>query len=192
MPTSDAELTCQALAGSQAAFSTLVGRYASAAVNVATRLVGDRAVAEELAQEAFVKAFARLATFDPDRRFSSWFFRILHNVSVDYLRQRRIKTTSLDALLTGGYAGPTDHHPSSSPETEAERRALAAALAKALGRLRVPFREAIILKYQQGLSVDEIAEVLSIPRGTVKTYLHRGRKELAVILSAAGWGRAES
>ncbi len=69
MPTSDAELTCQALAGSQAAFSALVGRYASAAVNVATRLVSDRAVAEELAQEAFVKAFARLATFDPDRRF---------------------------------------------------------------------------------------------------------------------------
>lgn len=123
---------------------------------------------------------------------TSWFFRILHNVSVDYLRQRRIKTTSLDTLLTGGYAGPADHHPSSSPETDAERRALAAALAKAFGRLRVPFREAIILKYQQGLSIDEIAEVLSIPQGTVKTYLHRGRKELAVILSAAGWGRAES
>ncbi len=188
MPTSDAELTRQALAGSQAAFTALVGRYASAAVNVAARMVGDRALAEELAQDAFVKAFARLETFDPGRRFSSWFFRILHNVSVDYLRQGRIRTTSLDALLTEGYAGPADPEPASSPETETERRALAAALADALGQLRVEFREALILKYHQGLSVEEIAEILGIPEGTVKTHLYRGRKELALILSAAGWG----
>jgi RNA polymerase sigma-70 factor (ECF subfamily) len=166
----------------------LVGRYASAAVNVAARLVGDRGLAEELAQDAFVKAFARLGTFDPKRRFSSWFFRVFHNVSIDYLRQRRVTTTSLDALLTSGYAGPADPGPASSPETETERRALAAALADALGQLRVEFREAVILKCQQGLSVDEIAEILTIPEGTVKTHLYRGRKELPLILSAAGWG----
>jgi len=188
VPTSDAELARQALGGSQTAYSALVGRYASAAINVAARLVNDRALAEELAQEAFVRAFSRLATYDHERRFSSWFFQILHNVSVDYLRRRRVETVSLDALVNAGYAGPADEDPASSPETETERRALAAALADAVGHLRQDFREAIVLKYKQGLSVDEIAEILGVPVGTVKTYLHRGRKELAAVLSAAGWG----
>ena len=190
MPTSDAELARRALAGSQAAYSELVERYASSAVNVAVRLVNDRALAEELAQEAFVRAFARLGTFDQERRFSSWFFQILHNVSVDYLRRRRVETVSLDALLTAGHAGPADD-PSSSPESEAERTELAEALTEALGRLRLDFREAVVLKYHQGLSVDEIAGILGVPEGTVKTYLHRARKELATILSAAGWGPAD-
>lgn len=94
MTTSDAELVRQALAGSQEAFRTLVSRYASAAVNVAARLVHDRALAEDLAQEAFVRAFARLKTYDPERRFSSWFFQVLHNVSIDYLRRRRVPAPS--------------------------------------------------------------------------------------------------
>ena len=187
MPTSDAELARRALAGSQAAYSELVERYASPAVNVAVRLVNDRALAEELAQEAFVRAFARLGTFDQERRFSSWFFQILHNVSVDYLRRRRVETVSLDALLTAGHAGPADD-PGHSPESEAERGELAEALTEALGQLRHDFREAVVLKYQQGLSVDEIAAILGVPEGTVKTYLHRARKELAAKLLAAGWG----
>jgi len=68
-----------------------------------------------------------------------------------------------------------------------ERGALAAALGDALSRIRSEYREAIILRYQQGLTVEEIADVLKAPEGTVKTYLHRARKELAAILSAAGW-----
>jgi RNA polymerase sigma-70 factor (ECF subfamily) len=191
VPTSDAELARQALAGSQAAYAELVARYASPAVNVAARLVSDRALAEELAQEAFVRAFARLGTYDQERRFSSWFFQILHNVSVDYLRRRRVETISLDTLLTAGHPGPADDTPATSPEYEAEQRALATALTEAMGRLRYEFREAVVLKYQQGLSVDEIAAILGVPEGTVKTYLHRARKELAVILSAAGWGPAD-
>ena len=190
MPTSDAELARRALAGSQAAYSELVERYASPAVNVAIRMVNDRALAEELAQEAFVRAFARLGTFDQERRFSSWFFQILHNVSVDYLRRRRVETVSLDALLTAGHAGPADD-PGRSPESEAERAELTAVLTEALGQLRHDFREAVVLKYQQDLSVDEIAAILGIPEGTVKTYLHRARKELAQRLLAAGWGPSD-
>lgn len=187
MPTSDAELVRQALAGSQAAYRTLVARYASAAVNVAARLVHDRAVAEELAQDAFVRAFARLATYDPERRFSAWFFRVLHNVAVDHLRRRRVDTVSLDALAADGYQGPAADAAETSPEDELERRRLAAALQNALGRLRPEYREVIVLRYQQGLTVDEIAGVLQLPDGTVKTFLHRARRELAAILSAAGW-----
>lgn len=188
MPPSDAELARQALEGSQAAYSTLVARYASAAIGVAARLVNDRGVAEEVAQDAFVKAFTRLSTYDPERRFSAWFFRILHNVAIDHLRRRRLQTVSLDALMVDGYAGPpAPAH--ASPDTDVQRRELADALDAALSRLRGDFRAAVVLKYQQDLSVDEIAGILGVPEGTVKTYLHRARKELAGVLAAAGWGR---
>lgn len=187
MPTSDGELARQALAGSQAAYRVLVERYASAAVNVASRLIPDRGLAEDLAQEAFVRAFARLKTYDPERRFSAWFFQVLHNVVVDHLRRRRLHTVSLDALQAEGYPGPTTNAAASSPEAELERRTLGAALADALGRIRAEYRDAIVLRYQQDLTVEEIADILQLPEGTVKTHLHRGRKELAAILAAAGW-----
>ncbi|MBI2188212.1 MAG: sigma-70 family RNA polymerase sigma factor [Acidobacteria bacterium] len=189
MPTSDAELVREALAGSQAAYHALVARYASAAVTMAARLVRDRAVAEELAQDAFVRAFARLSTYDPERKFSAWFFRVLHNLVIDYLRRRRIDTVSLDALTAEGYPGP---QADSSPEDELERRSLADALEKALEHLRTEYREVVVLRYQQGLTVDEIAGVLGLPEGTVKTFLFRARKELAALLTAAGWKPAEA
>ncbi|HEY5619241.1 MAG TPA: sigma-70 family RNA polymerase sigma factor [Vicinamibacterales bacterium] len=187
MPTSDGELARQALAGSQEAYRTLVSRYASAAVNMAARLVNDRTLAEDLAQDAFVRAFARLKTYDPERRFSAWFFQILHNIAVDHFRRKRVATSSLDELQAGGYPGPPADDAASSPHVDVERKALAAALAKALQCIRTEHREAIVLRYQQGLTVEEIAETLRLPEGTVKTYLHRGRKELAAILAAAGW-----
>ena len=187
MPSSDGELARQALAGSQQAYQTLVGRYASAAVNMAARLVRDRTLAEHLAQDAFVRAFARLNTYDPERRFSAWFFQILRNIVIDHLRRRRVAAISLDELQAGGYPGPPSEDPESSQEADAERKELGRALEDGLQRIRTEYREAIVLRYQQGLTVDEIAGILHMPEGTVKTYLHRGRKELAVILSSAGW-----
>lgn len=186
MTPSDADLARQALAGSQEAFRELVTRYAPSAVNMAARLVHDRALAEDLAQDAFVRAFARLKTYDPDRRFSSWFFQVLHNVAVDHLRRKRIDAVSLDTLQAHGYPGPpSDAH--ASPEAQAERSSMGTALAAALEKLRPEYRETLVLKYQQDLGVDEIATILSLPVGTVKTFLHRGRKELAERMAAAGW-----
>lgn len=162
-------------------------RYASAAINVAARLVNDRGLAEDLAQDGFVRAFARLKTYDSERRFSAWFFQVVHNVAVDYLRRNRVETVSLDALQADGYPGPASDEPASSPEGEAERHALAEALTDALSRIRSEYREAIVLRYQQGLTVEEVADAMQVPEGTAKTYLHRGRKALAAILSVAGW-----
>jgi RNA polymerase sigma-70 factor (ECF subfamily) len=184
VPTSDVELVRHAMAGSQAAYRALVARYASAAVNMATRMVRDRAVAEELAQDAFVRAFARLSTYDPERKFSAWFFRVLHNVVIDHLRRRWVDTVSLDALAAEGFQGP---QADASPENDLDRQRLAAAIEEALGRLRTEYREVVVLRYQQGLRIDEVAEVLALPEGTVKTFLFRARKELAGLLTAAGW-----
>jgi RNA polymerase sigma-70 factor, ECF subfamily len=185
--TSDAELVRQALAGSQAACQDLVGRYATPAVNLATRMVRDRAVAEELAQEAFARAFQRLSTYDQQLRFASWFFQILHNVAIDYLRRKRPATVSLDEWEESGYPGIEPTSPETPPDVLAEQAAVARAVDAALYLIRPEYREAVVLRYQEDLSVQEVAEIMGVPAGTVKTYLFRARKELASILSARGW-----
>jgi RNA polymerase sigma-70 factor (ECF subfamily) len=185
---SDAELVQQALAGSQQAYQDLVKRYATPAVNLATRMVWDRAVAEELAQEAFARAFEHLSSYDQQRRFIGWFFQILHNITIDYLRRKQPTTVSLDEMGEGGYrAGAGATSKGSSPEALAGQAELAHAMDAALALIRPEYREAVVLRYREELSVEEIADTMSVPTGTVKTYLYRARKELASILSAQGW-----
>jgi RNA polymerase sigma-70 factor (ECF subfamily) len=191
-PPSDAELAQQALAGSQAAYHQLVTRYAGPAVNLATRMVRDRALAEDLAQEAFARAFDRLATYNGQARFASWFFQILHHVAVDYLRRKRLPSVSLDELEAAGHPGFASPSKADSPAAQAEHSELAADLDTALAGIRPEYREAVVLRYREDLPVQEIAEIMGIPVGTVKTYLFRARKELATVLAGRGWGGRET
>lgn len=184
----DAELVQQALAGSQEACLALVNRYATPAVNLAARMVQDRALAEDLTQEAFKRAFERLHTFDQQRRFSSWFFQILHHVTVDHLRRKRLATVSVDVLENAAHAANSEAGPGPLPDEQAEHAAMSRGLEIALARIRPEYREMVILRYREELSVEEIALTMGVPIGTVKTYLHRARKELAAILSGLGWG----
>ena len=186
---SDAELAREALAGSEAAYRELVTRYATPAVNFIFRFVRDRALAEDLAQEGFLRVYQRLNTFDPGRKFSSWFFQVLRNITIDYLRINRLPTSSLDELTEEGNQGAAVDRDSASPEELAGQSELATAMGAALSRIRPEYREVVVLRYQEGLTQPEIAEILGIPSGTVKTYLHRARKELAGILAEQGWGR---
>jgi RNA polymerase sigma-70 factor (ECF subfamily) len=185
---SDAELARDALAGSEAAYRELVTRYATPAVNFIFRFVRDRALAEDLAQEGFLRVYQRLNTFDPERKFSSWFFQVLRNITIDYLRVNRLPTSSLDELAQEGNQGAAVDRESASPEELAGQSELAGVMSAALSRLRPEYREVVVLRYQEGLTQPEIAEILGLPSGTVKTYLHRARKELAGILAEQGWG----
>lgn len=189
---SDAELARDARSGSEAAYRELVARYATPAVNFIFRLVHDRALAEDLAQEGFLRVYQRLNTYDPERKFSSWFFQVLRNVTIDYLRVHRLPTASLDALQEEGHPVAAVDRESASPEELAGRGELASAIGAALSRLRPDYREVVVLRYQEGLTQPEIAEILGLPAGTVKTYLHRARKELAEILAGEGWGPASA
>ena len=184
---SDAELARDALAGSEAAYRELVTRYATPAVNFIYRFIRDRTLAEDLAQEGFLRVYQRLNTYDPQRKFSSWFFQVLRNITIDYLRVNRLPTASLDELEEEGHRGAAMDRESVSPEQAAQQAELAVAMAAALSRIRPEYREVVVLRYQEGLTHPEIAEVLGLPSGTVKTYLHRARKELAEILSGSGW-----
>ena len=181
-PPSDAELATEALAGSEAASRALVARYATPAVNFVFRVVHDRALAEDLSQEGFLRVFQRLNTYDPERKFSSWFFQVLRNVTIDYLRVNRLATSSLDELAEAGFEGAVADPASSSPELLARQGELAGALEEALTRIRPEYREIVVLRYQEGLTHQEIAEILGLPAGTVKTHLHRARKALAAML----------
>ena len=149
----------QALAGSQSAFEQIVRRYQRPVISLLIRLTGDAALAEDLAQEAFVKAFRNLAAFDTRRRLSSWLFRIAHNTGIDALRKARPVTVDIDA------AAPPDLLIAAPAADPVERRALGQAIDRALAELRPDQRTAVVLRYEQGLSFDEIGQVLGHPRG---------------------------
>ena len=186
----DAELVERVVDGDGDAFRQLVERYQRPVYGLLLRMVRTPALAEDLAQETLIKAYRAIATFDRSRRFSSWLFKIAHNTAIDHLRKKSPPTVTLetddDERLDplASLAAPE----SRSPEAQAAGRDLAEALQEALMELRPDYREAILLRFQQGLPYEEIAEVLDLPLGTVKTHLHRARKQMAATLRAGGWG----
>jgi RNA polymerase sigma-70 factor (ECF subfamily) len=186
---SDNELVERSLAGSPEAFGVLVVRYQRPIFGLVVRMVRNRAIAEELAQEIFVKAYRNLASFDRRRKFSSWLFKVAHNATIDHLRRRRLDTVPLDSPgdESGGVgdllAGPERE----GPESRALRSELAGALEAAMAELRPEHREILLLRFREGLSYGELAEVLGLAMGTVKTHLHRARKRLAGLLEDSDW-----
>jgi RNA polymerase sigma-70 factor (ECF subfamily) len=158
-----------------------VRRYQRPVINLIYRITGDPALSEDLAQETFVKAFRNLAAFDTTRRFSSWIFRIAHHTAIDALRRVRATHVPLEAARPQELARPADSDP-------VERESLARALDAALRELRPEYRAAVALRYDEGLSFEEIGQVMGIPEATARTYVHRARKDLGKRLAAAGWG----
>jgi RNA polymerase sigma-70 factor (ECF subfamily) len=169
------------MAGSQSAFEQILRRFQRPVLSFILRMTGDPALAEDLAQETFVKAFRSLAAFDSSRRLSSWLFRIAHNTTVDALRRRKTPTVALDSD-----EAPIDP-PAPATVDPVERRALSQALQAALARLRPDQRAAVVLRYEDGLGFEEIGRVLGMPAATARSHVHRARKELARLMTEAGW-----
>lgn len=174
----------EALAGSQSAFEQIVRRFQRPIVSLIARMTGDRAQAEDLAQDAFVKAFRSLAAFDTTRRLSSWLFRIAHNTAIDALRRPRPALVSIDHEGPRKAAALPPVPPAPDP---VERRALGHALESALLQLRPEYRAAVVLRYDEGLSFEEIGHILGLPEVTARSHVHRARKELTEHLTASGW-----
>ncbi|HKV13384.1 MAG TPA: sigma-70 family RNA polymerase sigma factor [Thermoanaerobaculia bacterium] len=186
----DPELAASALAGSEDAFRELVRRFERPVYTLIVRMVQDPMLAEDLAQEVFVKAYRRLDTYDPERKLSSWLFKIAHNTTIDHLRRGAPDTVPLETEKDderGGLASVLPDESVESPSAQAERKDLARALEKAIATLRPEYREAVVMFYAGGASYQEICEVTGLPMGTVKTNLHRARKQLADQMIAMGW-----
>ncbi len=177
----DTELVARALGGSADAFRLLVERYQRPILSLIARMVDDRSLAEDLAQETFVKAYRKLGTFDPNRKLSSWLFKIAHNTTLDHLRRGRLETVNLEATTAGGDESweVLRADEAEEPDHRAERSQLMARLDAALGRLKPGYREILLLRFKEGLAYHEIAEVTGLAMGTVKVRLHRARKRLA-------------
>ncbi|MEI8307443.1 MAG: sigma-70 family RNA polymerase sigma factor [Chloroflexales bacterium] len=176
----EAQLTRRAQAGDQVAFADLVVRYTGAVYNQAYRMLGNAQEAEDAVQEVFLRAYRRLDSYDPARRFVTWLLTIGSNYCIDRLRRRRMSWLTLDDVafwLTSSEAGPERN----ALENERQRR-----VQRALQQLPENYRSVTVLRYWNDLSYLEIAETLNLTEATVKTRLHRARKMLRNVLGADG------
>jgi len=152
-------------------------------------MVRDRERAEDLAQETFVKALKALKTYRPNYKFSSWIFKIANNTAIDSLRRKELDTLSLDgapdAVTSERQQGTALQvsHDGESPLEELEARELGFQIEQAVATLRPEYRTCILLRHVEGYAYEEIGEIMDLPLGTVKTYIHRARSELREILS---------
>jgi RNA polymerase sigma-70 factor (ECF subfamily) len=180
----DRELASLATQGREQAFRELLARYERPVFSLVFRMVRDRTLAEDLAQEAFIRAFNAIGSYDPAYRFSNWIFKIANNHTIDHLRRKRLDTVSIDGSPNATSAHEQERTSLSlvsteeSPAAYVENKELGGQLEQAIGELRPEYRTVILLRHVEGYAYEEIAEVMEIPLGTVKTYLHRARGEL--------------
>jgi RNA polymerase sigma-70 factor, ECF subfamily len=184
----DQEVVLLARSGREAAYRELVRRYERPVFALLYRMVRDRELAEDLAQETFIKALNAIESYRPEFKFSSWIFKIGNNAAIDHLRRRELDTLSLDGSphaetpeamqATALQIGARQE----SPLDAVEARELGGAIEAAIGRLRPEYRSCILLRHVEGRAYEEIAEILNLPLGTVKTYIHRARNELRLSL----------
>jgi RNA polymerase sigma-70 factor (ECF subfamily) len=183
-PLSDERLVELALDGDEAAFGVLVRRYQRRLTAFLSQLVGDIELARELSQEAFVRAWSALARFDPRYRFSTWLFRIAHNLGIDQLRRRRLQTTPLYRTDSeGDEVEVVVPDLDKDPLGHLENRALASELRQIIDGLRPEYRELVLLRHFGGLSYQEIADFTEMPLGTVKNKLFRAHSVLRKALT---------
>ncbi|HEY8793578.1 MAG TPA: sigma-70 family RNA polymerase sigma factor [Gemmatimonadaceae bacterium] len=180
----DADVAALAKEGREPAFRELVRRYERPVFSLIFRMVRDREMAEDLAQDTFIKVLNNIDRYRPEFKLSSWLFKIANNVTIDHLRRRQLATVSLDgsphaATAAEAQATSLDVESRGQSALEAiESRELGSAIEQAIGRLRPEYRSCILLRHVEGRSYEEIAVTLDLPLGTVKTYIHRARHEL--------------
>ena len=169
----DNELVARCLAGQTAAFEPIVARYQRPLFNLAVRMLGSYDAAVDATQNAFIKAYQHLDSFDSTKRFFSWIYRILKNECLNTLRDRRpSEPLPPDLAAVGG------------PENDLERRERRAAVQTALRELTDEHREVILLRHFSEMSYEEIASTLEIPVKTVRARLYTARRHLAALLDS--------
>jgi len=171
----------QAIRGDAYAFEQLMRRHESRMYSVAIRMCGNREDAQDCVQDAMLRIYRALDRFKGQSSFSTWVYRITMNTCLDELRRRKVRaSTSLDTLLESGWS-PTDE--TDTPERHAIDSERRRALEKAIGSLPEDMRSAIVLREMQGLSYEEISDVLSVNVGTIKSRISRGREKLRQLIT---------
>lgn len=171
VPDDTAQVVARSLAGEQAAMRELVDRFGGQVFALCYRMLGDRHEAEDVAQESLCRALRSLANWDSGRDFAPWLLAIAGNRCRTWLaaRARRLPTTAL-----------VDQVAASAPSADAA--GLTEEIQLALAGMRTEYRQAFLLFHQDELSYQEIASALGYPLGTIKTWVHRARREIAQFL----------
>jgi len=169
----------QARKGDKIAFGHLVEAYQGPVYNLAYRMLNNSGEAEEAAQEAFIRAFTRLESYNPAHKFSTWILSITSNYCVDQLRKRRAILLSIDEPLA---PHPSLHSDGAKgPEAQAVSNEREAMVQSLLSELQPEYREAVVLRYWYELSYEEIAEMMDTTVSAIKSRLFRARRQLAEI-----------
>lgn len=176
----DSLLIKRALGGDQKAFLKIRQKYHETIFRLISRMVHDREEVEDLTQEAFIKAFTSLTSFDEEYAFSTWLFKIASNNSIDYIRKRKLRTFSIDKPLESD----DNDYSFELPDTELEpdQELIAAQrkkmLEEAMSSLPTKYRQVIIMRHVDEREYREIAKALKLPLGTVKAHIFRARELL--------------
>jgi RNA polymerase sigma-70 factor (ECF subfamily) len=180
--TSDRELLARVREGDREAFAQLYDRYGDAAYSLAVRIVRDRDLAADVVQDAFLAVWKNAASFDPDRgQASTWILTMTHNKAVDLVRrEQRRRADQLD---------PAHDAPSGDPPPDqlAYLSAARGQIREAMAKLPAAHREVIELAYFGGYTQSELAEMLSVPMGTIKSRSFAALKALRAALEETGW-----
>lgn len=166
--------------GDHAAFEEIVSFYQNKVYHIVYRMVGDSYEAQDIAQEAFIRAYTNIHSFDENRKFSTWLYRIATNLSIDRLRKKK-PDFHLDAEVKGTEGLDMYSQLAADqalPEEEVESMELQSYIHKEILSLPPKYRSVIVLRFLDDLSLAEIGEILDLPLGTVKTRIHRGRELL--------------
>lgn len=178
MEQTDADLVRQTLCGNTTAYNGLVVRYQRQVYNLAYRMLGNAEDAGDLVQDTFLRAYGALRSFRQDASFLTWLYKIASNLCIDQLRSRKTKgVLSLNVELEEGREPAADSR-DCAPEETAVREAVQEVVQHAILNLPEKYRRVVIMRHLQDMSVEEIARVLDLPTGTVKTHLFRARDML--------------
>lgn len=173
-------LISRARGGDREAFGALVEQYRDNVYRLAYRMCGNAYDADEAAQEAFVAAWRALPNFRGDAKFSTWLYRLTTNAAIDVMRREKRHQTVGDGEMME-LADDAD-----SPQETVERTEQQEAVQKALSTLSEEYREVLLLRYMEELDYAEIAEVLQLPSGTVKSRINRAKAALKTALLKSG------
>jgi RNA polymerase sigma-70 factor, ECF subfamily len=180
-PEEEKEIIRKVQYGDVAAFEDLVNAYKQKAYYVALGFVGNHEDALDLSQDAFVKAFKAIKTFDLNSPFFPWFYKIIKNHCLNYIKKnQRVRNDSLEEMEEETFVQFEDDKP--TPRDQYEESETRLQLWRAIDRLKPDFREIIIMKHFHNLSYKEIAEALNIPIGTVMSRLFNARQELRELM----------
>jgi len=172
----------QALQGDRKAFGQLVRAYERPVYNLTYRMLGDPAEAEDAAQETFLRAYAKLATYQPGRKFVNWLLSIASHHCIDRLRRKgRAPQLSLDGPLPPQWLTSDTPRPDQLVTRKQERERVR----EVLDVLPADYRAAVVLRYWHGMSYREIAATMDTTESAIKSRLHRARRMMAQELEAA-------